>query len=117
MNSIKTPAEIVNELADMIIGLNESGLLHESALDEIDEVMGIIYAKENILFNQANKSAEFEDAEFCPTNPAYMIFEYVENKEQFSEDYKNVIDKILHSSGYVSDFDEVAEDIIKLRGL
>ena len=117
MNSIKTPTEIVNELADMIIGLNENGLLHESAIDEIDEVMGIIYAKENTLFNQANRNSELEDAEFCPTNPAYMIFEYVENKQQFAEDYKNVIDKTLHSGGFISNLDEAVEDIINLRSL
>ena len=112
----KTPAEIVNQLSDMLIKMHEQGLIREDTLDEVDEVMATIYYKANKACSEDDGDGIPEDDDYGLTKPAYRIFEYAENKEQFAEDYKNAVQKSLHSDRYIFNFDEAAEEIISLRG-
>ncbi len=115
MSKDKTPLELVNELADMLINMEEKGLIHESRIIQVEEVMAAIYPKENREYNKANGQVDPNDEEYCPTNPPYTLIDYVENKEQFAEDYKNAINLCVNSNQYFSDIEVAAEMVIDQR--
>ncbi len=115
MSKDKTPLEIVNELADMLINMEEKGLIHENHTLQIEEIMSTIYEKENQQCNEANGQIDPDDDEYCPANPPYILIEYVENKKQFAEDYKNAINQTIHSNQYISDIEAAVRDIISKR--
>ncbi len=115
MSKDKTPLEIVNELADMLINMEEKGLIHENHTLHIEELMSTIYEKENQECNKACGQIDPDDDEYCPTNLPYILIEYVENKEQFAEDYKNAINQTIHSNQYISDIEKAVNAIISKR--
>ena len=115
MSNNKTPVEIVNELSEMVLEMEQKGMLHENHWIQIEEMMAAIYKEENLACNLANDLMDPEDDEYCPTNSPYMLIEYVENKEQFAQDFKNVVHQTIHSDRYISDFDNAIEDIIAQR--
>jgi len=116
MEENKTPLEAVNELADMLIKMEAEGLIHENHTLEIEEVMAAIYSRENIACNLANGNHDPDDDEYCPTNSPYILIEFVENKAQFAEDYKNAINQTIRSGEYIRDANEAAQNIINQRG-
>ncbi len=115
MNIEKTPLELVNELADMLINMEEKGLIHENHTLQIEEIMATIYEKENLKCNEVNGQFDPDDEEYCPTNPPYMLIDYVENKEQFAKDYKNAVNQTIHSNNYLTDIQAAAQKIIDQR--
>jgi len=115
MTNTKTLSEQVNDLATNLISLYESGVIHETILDQVDEVMATIYKEENMELNEADGNYDPDDEDYCPTSPAYMLFNYVENEEQFVEDYRNAISQSVKSDMYIDDFEKAAQEIINRR--
>ena len=115
MSDTKSLSEQVDDLAANLISLHENGVIHETILDQVDEVMATIYKEENMELNEADGNYDPDDEDYCPTNPAYMLFAYVENEEQFVEDYRNAISQSVKSDMYISDFEKAAQEIISRR--
>ena len=115
MTNTKTLSEQVDDLAANLISLHESGVIHETILNQVDEVMATIYNHENIRINEDEGNYDPDDEDYCPTNPAYMLLNYVENQEQFVEDYRNTISQSLKSDMYIDDFEKAAQEVISRR--
>ena len=111
----KTPEQIVDELSDSVIDMYDNGIINEGTIDEINELMAIIYSQENKSLNKDNGEIDPNDDEYCPTNSAYLLLPYAKNPIQFAEDYKNVINMLIHTSGYIDDYDEAVKKIIEMR--
>jgi len=115
MTDTKSLSQQVQDLMACSSSLCECGIIHEATLRQIDEVMAYIYEEENIQINVDNGDVDPNDLNYHATNPAYMLFNYVENEEQFVEDYRNAISQSVKSDTYISDFEAAAQEIINRR--
>ena len=114
MSDTKSLLQQVEDLATNLYRLHESGVIHESIIDQVDEVMATIYKEENLELNQNQFNYDPDDDD-CPTNPARFLFDYVEDEEQFVEDYRNAISQSVKSDMYIDDFEKAAQEVVSRR--
>ena len=112
----KKLAEIkVNELSEALIKINENEALDETLIDEINGLMAILYSDFTKMCNKSLGEEDLNDPSYNPDPPAYELIKFVDDTDQFLEDYKNAIDFCLYSGGFISNLDEAISSIKKLR--
>ncbi len=115
MENDKSNAEIVEELSDSLYKMYENRIIHESILDQVETLLNMIYKEENKEYNIDNGLIDSNNPDYCPTTPPYSLFDYVENEDQFIEDYRNIINMSVRSDSYISNYEDAVNQIIKLR--
>ena len=117
MEQNKSATQIVQELSDNLNRMNQSGILHENVLIQIDDLISTIYSEENKKVNAEYGNEDAEDEEYCPSNTASEVFSHVREKDQdqFAMDYQNIIKMSVNSNQYISDYDEAIEKIVLMR--
>jgi hypothetical protein len=87
-------------------------VIHESRINQIEELMALIYKNESLSWNQDNND-EFEEEPMTP--PLYEIFELSDNKKQFLDDFIAVIQESILGDSFLSDYEEIVERILSFR--
>lgn len=113
--SKKSAETKVNELNEALIKINENEVLNENLIDEINELMAILYSDFTRMCNKSLGEVDPNDLSYNPDPPAYELIKFVDDKDQFLEDYKNAINFCLSSGGFISNLDEAISTIKKLR--
>jgi hypothetical protein len=110
-----SPSEDAQKLSEIIDGLLQFGMIHESIIDEISSVLCNIYANElhQLLIEEGAITEDEElDLEIHSAGPIYLMT-FVDDKRQFVEDYRNTILVMLWPESF--DTADVANQVISLR--
>lgn len=109
----RTPKEIVDNIMDMLIYMQDvERFMSEEARQLIDDVMADIYRNEN----NANNDQDAKDLDdySSPALSPRELFQYVENKAQFAEDFRSAVDKVIQFTSRQSR--DLAKAVIMDRG-
>jgi len=114
MDIDQTTEEFVDGLSNALYSFSNSGLIKGSDIWDIDYILTFIYQDAHIKYLKENDIYDPEDQDEIP-NTAYELFRFVDNQEQFLQDYKNIINEFLFLK--ITDFDikQVSKKIIGLR--
>ncbi len=115
MENNKSNTEIVEELSENLYQMHESRMIDESILEQVEELMNMIYKEENKEYNIDNGLVDSNNPDYFPSTPPNSLFEYVENEAQFIEDYRNIINILVRSDCFISDNEAIIKQIVKLR--
>ena len=109
----RTPKEIVDNIMHMLIYMQDvERFMSEEARQLIDDVMADIYRKENNANNEFHDEKDLDDYS-SPSLSPYELFEYVENKAQFAEDFRRAVDKVIQFTSRQSR--DLAKEVIMYR--
>ena len=104
--------EDFKKLDTMLSTMLYYNVIHETRINQIEELMASIYENESLSWNQVNNE-EFEEDPMTP--PLYDIFELSDNKEQFLEDFIAVIQESICRDSFISDYEEIVGRILSFR--
>jgi len=113
-NSKKLHDEEFQKIDSTLAGLLNLELIHEQRLGEIETVMAHLYSEEWREWCVEQGYLDEEEEDDFPIPSTYELYEFVEVKKQFIEDYKQAFIFCILSSNFSSP-DEIVEAIIQSR--
>ena len=110
----------LDDLYNVLLGLEKFGLIHEEFYQPIDRLMVELHPEAFRRYESAcNPGCEPDDEDFEPAfDPSVsVLFEYIEQEDQaqFIQDFRNVVGHLLYSGSW--DTEGVAQQIIEARDL
>lgn len=115
-----SPEKNLDDLYKILFEMERFGILNQDFHQPINTLMSSIYPEATDAYENANKINSDENDQWVITPDAIELWAYIDDgdKEQFIEDFRNVIYACLFNDAYlVADEQSTVEQILSMRNL